>query len=148
VLAGALGVGGPALADFRDGLRAYDGGDYATARQEWLAAAKAGDVDAMNGLAGLYSSGFGVRQNYAEAARWYEKAARRGHVTARLNLGDYYARGRGVKRDLVLAYAWLTLAAEQGSAWSEARRRGLARRMTRAQIRAALVRAMTINRKN
>ena len=147
-LAVALGVAGPSVADFRDGLRAYDGGDYATARVEWQAAAKAGDVDAMNGLAGLYASGFAVRQSYTEAARWYEKAARRGHVTARLNIGDYYARGRGVKRDLVTAYAWLTLAAEQGSTWSEARRRGIARRMTRAQIRAALIQAKAISPKN
>jgi len=126
--------GGAALADFRDGLQAYDGGDYATARSEWLAAAKSGDVDAMNGLGGLYASGFGVRQDFQAAARWYKEAARRGHVTAQLNLGDYYARGRGVKRDLVAAHIWLSLAAKHGNDWAEQRRREIARRMTLPQL--------------
>jgi len=133
-------IAAPVFADFTDGLRAYDGGDYATARSEWQAAAKRGDIDAMNGLAGLYASGFGVRQSYADAARWYERAARRGHITAQLNIGDFYARGRGVKRDLVSAYMWLSVAAKRGSAWSEARRRGLARRMTPTQLADAAAR--------
>jgi len=115
-------------------LQAYDGGEYATARREWLAAAKSSDVDALNGLAGLYAGGLGVRQDFRQAARWYEKAARRGHVTAQLNLGDYYARGRGVQRNLVAAHMWLSLAARQGNGWADARRRAIARRMTPRQL--------------
>jgi TPR repeat protein len=94
----------------------------------------------MNGLAGLYAGGFGVRLDFREAVRWYAMAARRGHVTAQLNLGDYYARGRGVRRDLVAAHMWLTLAAKQGNDWAEARRRVIARRMTPTQLAAAAAR--------
>jgi len=136
-----LSLAGPAAADFSDGLRAYDGGRYGEAREEWLAAAAKGDVDAYVGLAGLYAAGFGVNQDLAEAARWYEKAARRGHAIAQLNLGDYHARGWGVKRDLVTAYMWLTLAARQGKRWAAERARALEARMTPTQIAAARSRA-------
>jgi hypothetical protein len=94
----------------------------------------------MNGLAGLYASGFGVRQDFQAAARWYEAAARRGHVTAQLNLGDYYARGRGVTRDLVAAHMWLSLSARLGNQWAANRAKDIARRMTPTQLAACAAR--------
>jgi hypothetical protein len=36
------GLAGPAWADFEDGLRAYQQGDYAAAYREWLALAPSG----------------------------------------------------------------------------------------------------------
>jgi hypothetical protein len=124
-------------ADFADGLRAFDGGDYAVAFAEWQLLAEAGDSEAQVALAGLYMDGLGVRRDVAEAVKWYKRAARHGHVVAQSNLGDLYAEGRGVRRDLVEAYVWLSLAAQQGHQWSEDRRNETARSMTDEEIAAA-----------
>jgi hypothetical protein len=124
-------------ADFADGLRAFDGGDYAAAFAEWQPLAEAGDAAAQVALAGLYLDGLGVRRDVAEAVKWYERAARQGHLIAQANLGDFYARGRGVQRDLVEAYVWLSLAARQGHGWSEERRNEIVGAMTDEQIAAA-----------
>ncbi len=121
----------PVQADFMDGLAAYDGGDYATARIEWLALAERGDPVSQTALAGLYASGMGVGQNFVVAARWFRRAAEQGHMIAQLNLGDFYARGLGVASDLTVAWVWLSLAARQGNDWAARRRDDVALRMTK-----------------
>jgi len=128
---------GAARADFAEGLRAFDAGDYAVALQEWRPLAEAGEAEAQVALAGLYMGGLGVPADAARAARWYERAARQGHAMAQLNLGDLYARGLGVGRDLTQAYLWLGLAAKQGRSWAAGRRQEIAREMSPAQIGAA-----------
>ena len=127
----------PAAADFADGLAAYDGGDYATALEEWRALAVSGDATAQAALAGLYRFGQGVAEDHARAALWYRRAAAQGGATAQLNLGDMYADGVGVGRDLVQAYLWLSLAAEQGRGWAARRRDRIAALMCAAEIAAA-----------
>lgn len=131
-------------ADFADGLRAFDAGDYAAALAEWRPLAESGDVEAQVALAGLYLDGLGVRRDVAEAARWYERAARQGSLVGQFNLGDLYAEGRGVRRDLVEAYVWLSLAAQQDHRWSEDRRSEIARTMSDEQIAAAEERLRTL----
>ncbi len=121
-------------AEFADGLRAYDGGDFGYAAEVWRELANEGDAEAQASLAMLYSTGMGVAYDMGAAADLYERAARQGNVNAQLNLGDLYARGAGVSRDLVAAYKWLSLAAAQGRVWAENRRREIAPRMTDAQI--------------
>ena len=134
-------LGAPAFADFTDGLAAYDGGDYATAFEEWRTLAEAGDAEAQVALASLYLSGQGVRTDVGAGISWYRRAAEAGHPVAQLNLGDFYSRGAGVPRDLVTAYVWLSLAAEQGRAWAGQRRQEIARKMTAAQLTEAEARA-------
>jgi len=121
-------------ADFAAGAAAYDAGDYATAVEEWRAAAEAGSAEAQTALAALYQFGEGVARSYREAARWYRRAALQGNADAQQNLGDLRAAGLGGGRDLVAAYAWLTLAAAQGRAWAAARREEIAAAMTPAEI--------------
>ncbi|MFQ5956118.1 MAG: tetratricopeptide repeat protein [Kiloniellales bacterium] len=113
-------------ADFAEGLRAYDAGDYATARDEWMALALAGDADAQVAIADLYRSGLGLQQSDAKAAVWYRRAAESGHVVAQMNLGELYRHGRGVERDPVLAWFWFSLAADQGHPWARGQRAQLA----------------------
>ncbi len=117
-------------ADFNEGLRAYDAGDYATARDEWLALARRGDVDAQVAIAGLYRSGLGLPQSDADAAEWYRRAAENGHAVAQINLGELYSLGRGVQRDLALAFFWWSLAAERGQAWAQEQGDKLAPRLS------------------
>lgn len=117
-------------ADFAEGLRAYDAGDYTSAYAEWLALAKKGDAEAQTALAGLYLQGLGVAQSDAKAAEWYRRAAEQGEAVAQMNLGDMYATARGVPRDLARAYFWLSLAADQGKGWAAGRREAIAARMS------------------
>ncbi len=123
-----------ARADFADGLRAYDAGEYESALAEWTPLARAGDGDALLALAGLYRQGLGTAPDLARAARLYRRAAEQGAVIAQLNLGDLYARGQGVARDLVRAYMWLELAARQQHGWAATRRDGIRPAMTAAQV--------------
>ncbi len=132
-----VAVPAPAAADFADGLAAYDGGDYATALEEWRVLAVGGDATAQVALAGLYRFGQGVAEDHARAAAWYRRAAAQGEAGAQLNLGDMYASGLGVARDLVQAYLWLSLAAEQGRSWAARQRDRIATEMGAAELAAA-----------
>ena len=121
---------GPALADFAEGLQAFDGGDYQAALESWQLLANAGDADAQTAVAGMYLAGAGVPRDYSLAAQWYEAAAEQGHVQAQLNLGELYANGRGLSRDPVQAFKWLGLAASTGHAWAVEMADNLARSLS------------------
>ena len=77
-----LMAGSPAQADFADAVEAYDGGDYATAFAESLAAAKQGDADAQYFAGFLYMRGEGTRRDLPRAYQWFTLAARQGDVYA------------------------------------------------------------------
>ena len=124
----------PAAADFADGLAAYDGGDYATALDEWRALADGGDAIAQAALASLHRYGQGVAEDPARAAQWYRRAALQGEAGAQLNLGDMYASGLGLGRDLVQAHLWLSLAAAQGRTWAARQRDRIATEMGAAEL--------------
>jgi hypothetical protein len=74
---------GKASADFYDGLRAFDAGDYLGAAKEWLIAGSQGDVTSQFRLAQLYERGLGVPQDFVQAHRWYNIATSQGHADAR-----------------------------------------------------------------
>ena len=67
-----------AQAGFADAVEAYDGGDYAAALVESLAAARQGDVDAQYLAGFLYRRGAGTRRDYVRTYRWFSRAARQG----------------------------------------------------------------------
>lgn len=73
---------GPAWADYEAGHEAYKAGDYDTAFQEYLAAAKAGDRRAFGQIAALYLYGRGTETDYQKAWAWFQVAG---------NHGDRYA---------------------------------------------------------
>lgn len=128
---------GAAGADFADGARAYDGGDYATAFREWHELAAAGDTTAQTAIGGMYRFGEGRAPNFAMAASWYRRAAVRGEAVAQMNLGEMYLHGLGVPPDPIEAYVWFARAARQGRSWAVEQQRGLERRLTAAQRNAA-----------
>ena len=75
-----------------------------------LAAAKAGDADAMVWLGIRYSnSGTQVPRDEVQATQWYLKAANAGQAFGMFMSGLAFWSGRGVKRDVVEAYKWLDL---------------------------------------
>ena len=140
------GSGSPAARAARDGIaarqretfaagtQAFDGGDYATAFENWHLLAAAGEAEAQTAIAGMYRRGEGRRVDLAKAASWYRRAAKQGDAVAQLNLGEMYRGGQGVKRDNIRAYAWFTLAATQGSTWAAGELKKLTRIMTADEI--------------
>jgi hypothetical protein len=110
----AIMAGPEARADFADGVAAYEAGKFATAYENWLPLAEAGNPDAQLALGILYENGRGVARDDRQAADWYTKAAEAGHPGAQFNLGNMYKQGRGVPEDPALAVLWWTLAADKG----------------------------------
>ena len=103
-------------AEFKDGLDAYERGDYATALKEWRPLAKAGNEKAQHALGVMFQRGQGVVQDYKGALKWFTKAADQGYAAAQFNLGLLFHEGQGVVQDYKEALRWFTKAAEQGYA--------------------------------
>jgi TPR repeat protein len=95
----AIAVCGPALAqnELRDGLRALQQGDYATARR--LLEKVESDPRAAFALGQLNSHSRYGAPDYDAAVRHYKHAAAMGHTGAMLGLGFLYDNGWGVPRD-------------------------------------------------
>ncbi len=77
----------PAHADVKDGVDAWQRGDYQGAVAEWRPAALAGDADAQFNLGQAYKLGRGVPADLKQAEDWYRRAAKQGHLQAEDNLG-------------------------------------------------------------
>jgi cell division septation protein DedD len=105
-----LGLATPALADVKDGVDAWQRGDYAAAIKEWRPAAIAGDADAQFNLAQAYKLGRGVPADLKQAESWYQKAAAKGHVQAEDNYGLILFQN-GSRKD---AMPWIQKSASRG----------------------------------
>ncbi|MDR6832191.1 MULTISPECIES: SPOR domain-containing protein [unclassified Sphingopyxis] len=77
----------PAHADVKDGVDAWQRGDYQAAVAAWRAEALAGDADAQFNLGQAYKLGRGVPADLVQAESWYRRAAKQGHLQAEDNLG-------------------------------------------------------------
>lgn len=87
------------------GLKAYLGGDPASAWFFWLGPAERGHRDAQFSIGHLYRTGEGVPADPEAAAQWFMRAAEQGDPHAMLNLALMHEQGAGVPRDLALGYA-------------------------------------------
>jgi len=105
----------PATDSLKDGIKAYEAGDYKKALKIYKPLAEQGDALAQHNLGVLYENGHGVPQDYAEAVKWYRKAAEQGFSLAQNNLGDMYENGHGVPQNYAKAVKWYRKAAEQGN---------------------------------
>ena len=92
VLAVALGITGPARADYFDGLRHWDKGLFDEAIDEWRSAAADGDRQAMLYLGRVYAAGDRVAQDYVEAHKWLSRAHEHGQPDANKELLALEAR--------------------------------------------------------
>jgi TPR repeat protein len=112
VLAAGVAVAAPALGakSVRDGIAAWQHGDYATAVAIWRPLAEKGDSDAQFNLGQAYRLGRGIKVDLAQAQSWLEKAARSGHLDAQTTLGLLLFDSGS--RDA--AIGWLKKAAERG----------------------------------
>jgi cell division septation protein DedD len=128
----AVLLSGPALADPKAGVDAWERGDYRRAVDEWRKDAEAGDPDAQFNLGQAYKLGRGVPLDTRQAENWYARAAAKGHVQpkdaipwleksvsrgeprAQYILGTMLFNGVDVKKDWVRAYALTSRAASAG----------------------------------
>ena len=86
--------------------------------QSLLAAADAGDVEAMNLLGVLYVLGVQVPSDYSKAFNWFQKAIDGGSASAMHNLAQMYLYGIGVPRDYTNAFRWFQRSAAYGNVHS------------------------------
>ena len=100
----------------KDGLAAYQRGDYATAMKLWRPLADQGLAPIQLSLGVMYAKGQGVSQDYVEAIRWFRRAAGQGNVNAQYYLGSFYVEGKGAAQSYAEAQRWYRKAAEQGNA--------------------------------
>jgi len=106
-----------AKADFVQGVRAYETGDYKAAYDAWLPLANRGDVAAMRNIGHLYRWGQGVEKDIAQAIHWYRMAAEKGFSRAQANLAAIYLQGdEGTPVDYDEAHKWFAAAAVQNLA--------------------------------
>ncbi len=77
-----LALATPVGATVRDGVEAWERGDYAAAVAEWEGPAAAGDPDALFNLGQAYRLGRGVPTDMERAEELYRAAAQAGHVQA------------------------------------------------------------------
>ena len=101
-------------AAFRDGLAAYNTGEYANALAAWEPLAVAGEPRAQAGLGFMYYSGRGVPRDSGRAAELFRLAAEQNEPTAQLFLALMYYKSDGVPADAPLALMWVELAMAGG----------------------------------
>lgn len=108
-----LCLAGPAHADFMEGWRAHQRGEFATALRHWTKLAKDGDPIAQYNVGVMYDEGTGVSRDAAKVVAWWSKAADQGHQMAQHNLALLFIE-RGGKEDFQKAAYWLKRAAADG----------------------------------
>jgi len=118
---------------FEDGRRAYDFGEYSTAKNIWAALAQAGDAKSASSLAYLLREGKGVARDVNAAAHWYYQAAMRDDATAQSALCAMHLAGEGVRRDFQKALFWCELSIQGGETSAIWFRERALRRLTAAQ---------------
>jgi cell division septation protein DedD len=110
LLAAAACFPAPALAGVKEGVDAWQAGDFAKAIGEWRGPSAAGDPDAQFNLAQAYKLGRGVPTDMKMAQSLYEKAAAQGHEQAQANLGLILFQNN----DRKAAMPWIEKAASRG----------------------------------
>jgi TPR repeat protein len=116
ILMALMAHAGTADDDFRQGLTAFNTGDYPTALRLWRPLAERDDPRSEAGLGFMYHRGLGVAVDDGEAAIWLRRAAEHGQAEGQLMLGILFYYGRGVPQSFVRAYAWCELAESDGNA--------------------------------
>ncbi len=109
----SLGVSADAL---KNGMMAFQSGDYKQAMDVWKPLAEDGNMIAQFSLGMMYHDGYGIEKNEIEAANWFLKSAEQGFAPGQFNLGNAYKFGRGLQQNTMLAVQWWHKAAEQESA--------------------------------
>ena len=113
-----LCLGAAAQADFMEGWRAYQQGDFPVALKHWTTQAKKGDPVAQYNVGVMYDEGTGVTRDATKVVLWWRMAADQGHLRAQHNLALLFIE-RGSEEDFIKAAGWLERAAADGFVLSQ-----------------------------
>ena len=100
---------------FREGVAAYDKGDFAAAFKIWLPLAQQADLAAMRNVALLLREGKGTTRDPVRALWFYEEAGAKGFALAQVNAAFMHLEGDGVPKNLEAAAFWFHAGARAGS---------------------------------
>ncbi|MCM1318924.1 MAG: sel1 repeat family protein [Muribaculaceae bacterium] len=103
-------------ADYAQGERYLNNGEYLDALKAFGKAAKNGNSDAQYRIGMMFLEGEGMNANPEDAAYWFRKAAQNGHAPSQFAIGECFMKGIGVQQDSRMAAEWFWRAAEQGHA--------------------------------
>ena len=105
----------PAQADeLRDGIEAYDRGNYTEAFEILDNLALDGNPRALSIAGFMWETGLGTRADGGEARRYYQAGVDREDVKSMLGLGRLYATGNGVEKNSAEAVNWYRKAVQHG----------------------------------
>lgn len=110
---------------YKDGVAAYERGDFKKAFRLWQPLAASGNIRAQARLGLLFDLGRGVASDLIKAVNWYRKAAEQGFAPAQMGLALMFIEGRGVRSDKIEAYKWLSFAVAQKNSTAITLRRNL-----------------------
>ena len=97
---------------FKDGLDAYQKGEYLESLRIWEALADADDPISAHSAGVLFANGLGVAQDQAKAFMLFLQAAQAGYAPAQYDVGRSYFNGEGIEINYVEAVKWWTKAAD------------------------------------
>lgn len=127
-----------AMADLEKARDMMEAGEFETAMQALLPAARSGNAEAEELIGVMYAMGLGVERDDMRAFDWYLRASLKGHAGAQSGIGWYFEVGRGVEApDLVRAYTWYVLSAIGGDPDAAISQEEVVKKMSESQIEQA-----------
>lgn len=109
-------------------------------REQWLAEATKGNVEAQYQLGKEYCCGYDIYRSANQAIHWFCQAALQGYGPAQYELGRFFAlRSRSdgataMRQELIQGYMWYSLAALQQVPLAVDERDALARDMNELEV--------------
>ncbi len=103
------------FAQYEDGQKAFDAGDYAGAQSAWSKGAQANDPRSQYSLGYLAQFGLSGSADLGAAKSWYEKAADNNNPDGLYALGLMYETGQAGTKDLSKAFDLYHKAAAAGT---------------------------------
>ena len=97
---------------FKDGLDAYQKGNYLESLRIWETLAAANDPISAHSAGVLFANGLGVTQDQAKAFTLFLQSADAGYAPAQYDVGRSYFNGEGTEVNYVEAVKWWTKAAD------------------------------------
>lgn len=104
----------PVLAQYEEGQKAFDAGDYAAAQAAWQKGAEANDAKSQYSLGYLAQFGLAGGADLNAAKNWYEKASQNNSPDGFYALGLMYETGQAGEKDLARAFDLYQKAAAAG----------------------------------
>ncbi|MBR7158410.1 MAG: SEL1-like repeat protein [Alphaproteobacteria bacterium] len=109
-----------AFAGWKEGVNAYNSGNYADALTEFTALENTDDAKfVLYYLGDMHEKGLGVSKDVNKAVSYYYNSAKQGDDRSAVKIGTMYYFGNNVAQNFAEAYKWFYYAAKSGNATAE-----------------------------